>query len=72
MNLCPDCTRAERDPLHILGERFPCCYARRVANTPRPGMAAAYAGAIAGMDEATAAWVRDRAYQLIRAAKGRA
>jgi hypothetical protein len=71
MTLCPHCQRAERELWPIYGPDL-CCKARSVANTPPVLMPAAYDAAITGLDEAQAAWVRDRAYALIREAKGRA
>ena len=66
MTLCPDCARAERELCSIYNDAL-CCRARRVAETPRTLMAAAYSAAIDGLSDADAAAVRDRAYAILRA-----
>lgn len=73
MTLCDDCLAAEADRFGIAQtwRDRPCCLAREVACHPRPRMAGAFKAATAGMDEALAAWVRDRAHELIRTAKAR-
>jgi hypothetical protein len=70
MTLCPQCQRAERELWPIYGPSL-CCKARSVANTPRVLMSAAYDAAITGLDEAQAAWVRNRCYEIL-GVKGRA
>lgn len=70
MTLCDQCRRAERELWPIYGPDL-CCKARSVANTPRVLMPQAYDAAITGLDEAQAAWVRDRAYALIAEEKAR-
>jgi hypothetical protein len=70
MEICAECKASERQiwPIYTAGL---CCRARSVANTPRVLMSAAYDAAITGLDEAQAAWVRNRCYEIL-GVKGRA
>lgn len=68
MTLCPDCVRAQLELCSVYNDAL-CCRARRVAETPRTLMAAAYNAAIEGLSDADAAAVRDRAYAILRAKK---
>jgi len=69
MELCPDCERADRDPLHAVYTAALCCRGRAVATTPRRKQRDAFAAATDGLSDADTEAVRQRAYALIAASK---
>jgi hypothetical protein len=71
MNLCPDCQRAESDPLHAVYTPALCCRARAVATTPRRFQRQAFDAATYGLSAEDAHDVRVRAHALINASKAK-
>ena len=69
MTLCPDCTLAERDPLHAVYTPQLCCKARAVAATPRAFQRQAFDAVTAGLGPLEAQYVRQRAHDILRARK---
>ena len=66
MNLCPDCTVAERDPAHAVYNRGQlCCAARAVAKSPRSIQRQAFDAVTSGLSPLDAHEVRCRAYALL-------
>lgn len=67
MTLCPECQRAELDPLHCVYGRGLCCRARAIMATPRRMRRQAADAVLTGLSPLERHQVRIRCEELLQA-----